>query len=150
MNFNISLLFIVLISFGTSNFIKAQQSDEEQIRQLIKNFSVAVMSSDYEAIANAYTVDGKIMPDNTDIIEGRDAIKKRWTLPQGVNILYHKILPEEIKILNDHAYDYGYYEGKTKRKDGSEVAWEGKYVIVWKKVNGAWKIYLDIWNRVST
>ena len=43
----------------------------------------------------------------------------------------------------------GYYEGKTQRKDGSEISWKGKYVIVWKKEKGDWKIHLDAWNRVE-
>lgn len=97
----------------------------------------------------AYTDDAKIFPNNMDIIEGRDAIITYWTLPEGVETIYHKITPEEIKILGNEAYDYGYYEGKTKRADGSELKWKGKYVIIWKKINEEWKIYLDIWNRIQ-
>jgi ketosteroid isomerase-like protein len=40
-------------------------------------------------------------------------------------------------------------KGKTQQADGSEVSWRGKYVIVWHKRQGEWKIYLDIWNRVK-
>jgi len=127
-----------------------KQKDIDQILQNIKDFSQHVMNSDYEKIATAYTDDGKIFPDRTDILSGRERIKKYWTLPEGVQTSHHKIMPEEISIVKNTAYDYGYYEGKTKRADGSEVSWKGKYVIVWKKVKGDWKIYLDIWNRVGS
>lgn len=150
MNFNTSILCIALITFGSSHFIKAQESDEQQIRRLINSFSNAVMTSDYDGIANAYTLDGKIFPPGTDIITGKEDIKKRWTLPEGVQTTYHKITPVEIVILDDTAYDHGYYEGTTNRKDGSEVSWKGKYVIVWKKVDSNWKMYLDIWNPIRT
>jgi ketosteroid isomerase-like protein len=30
--------------------------------------------------------------------------------------------------------------------DGSESAWQGKNVMIWKKVDEEWKMYLDIWN----
>jgi len=133
---------------NAQNFI-GNESDIAQIKKNIHQFSTYVMASDYESIANAYTQDGKIMPNGTPIISGKEDIRKRWTLPDGVAISYHKILPEEIKVISDHAYDYGYYEGTTKRKDGTEISWKGKYVIVWKKVDGSWKIYLDIWNRVE-
>ncbi len=149
MNFNLSLLIVLIISLFNPEMVKAQESDQEQIRTLINNFSEYVMASDYDGIANSYTSDGKIMPNNSDIIEGTLAIKKYWTRPEGVSTPYHKVIPEEIKILNDHAYDYGRYEGRTKRKDGSEVSWKGKYVVVWKKVNGEWKIHLDIWNNIK-
>lgn len=150
MNFNITILCAALISLGTSHLIKAQENDEEQIRNLIGSFSQSIMTSDYEKIANAYTLDGKIMPPGAGIIEGREAIKKRWILPEGLQTIYHKITPVEIIIQNYHAYDHGYYEGTTKRKDGSEVSWKGKYVIIWKKVDGEWKMYLDIWNSINS
>lgn len=138
-----------MLPFCAVQFAQAQKSDEQQIKGLINDFSEAVMTSDYDRIANAYTEDGKILPNNRDIIEGTESIKKYWTLPEGVSTSYHKIIPEEIKILNDHAYDYGRYEGRTKRKDRSEVSWKGKYVIVWKKINNEWKIHLDIWNSIK-
>jgi len=142
------LLATTLFNANAQNFI-GDKKDIDEITQKIAGFSEFVMTSDYDKIAAAYTHDGKIMPDGTKIIEGYEDIKKRWTLPEGVSIPYHKILPEEIKVIEDHAYDYGYYEGKTKRADGSEVSWKGKYVIVWRKEEGQWKIYLDIWNRVN-
>ena len=74
---------------------------------------------------------------------------KYWTRPAGIKTSYHKIIPSEIKVVNNEAYDYGYYEGKTKRANGSESFWKGKYVIVWKRVNQEWKIYLDIWSALK-
>lgn len=141
-----ALFFIV--GANAQNFI-GNESDIAEIKKNIDQFSKYVMASNYDGIANAYTEDGKIMPNGTPIISGREDIKQRWTLPEGVEISYHKILPEEIKVVNDHAYDYGYYEGTSTRKDGTEISWKGKYVIVWKQVDGTWKIYLDIWNRVE-
>jgi ketosteroid isomerase-like protein len=58
------------------------------------------------------------------------------------------ITPVEIKVNGDFAYDYGYYEGETLFTNGRSSRWIGKYVIVWKKENGKWKIYLDIWNSL--
>ncbi len=123
--------------------------DIDQIKANIEAFSEYVMASDYHNIAASYTKDGKIMPNGTKIIEGYDEIKQRWTLPEGTTTSYHKILPEEINVIGEYAYDYGYYEGATTRADGTRLDWKGKYVIVWKKVDGIWKIYLDIWNRVN-
>ena len=124
------------------------QIERENLEEAIAAFSQAYINADYDAIADAYTQDGKILPNNTRIIEGREAIKKRWTITNGSKILHHKIKPEEIKFMGDYAYDYGYYEGRTQLADGNISTWKGKYVIVWKKVEDAWKMYLDIWNRV--
>jgi ketosteroid isomerase-like protein len=123
--------------------------EKEKILANTKKFSQAYMNEDYDAIANAYTLDGKIFPNNTKIIEGREAIKKRWIITNGAKILHHQLDPEEIKFLGDYAYDYGYYNGKTQNKDKTISEWKGKYVVIWKKVGEDWKMYLDIWNRVN-
>ncbi len=146
-------LLYILCLLGSGNMLAQELSgpkqDTDRILQLTKQFSKSVMASDYDAIANAYTADGKIFPNNTDIIAGTAAIKTRWTLPKGLSIPYHRVMPEEIKVIGDYAYDYGRYEGKTRQANGKENSWKGKYVIVWKKVNKDWKIYLDIWNRIK-
>lgn len=130
---------------------KKRQSglDKEIILKNTVAFSDAYMRGDAKAVSEFYTEDGKIFPNDSDIISGREAIEVRWTLPEGVTVLNHKVTPSEIKIIGDHAYDYGYYEGITLSKDKKEHPFKGKYVIVWKKIDGKWKIYLDIWNRIK-
>ncbi len=126
--------------------------DKTEITQILKNiesFSKHYMDGDIDALANAYSLNGKILPAGTTIIEGREAIKKKWVLPENVKILNHKVSPKEITITGEHAYDIGYYEGSTLQKDGKTVTWKGKYVIVWKKEDNDWKIYIDMWNRVD-
>ncbi len=146
-------LIITVIALTTLSPLNAQNlnGDKEDIQTILKNtedFSKYVMASDYEMIEASYTNDAKIFPNNTKILEGEDIIKY-WTLPEGISTSYHKITQTEITIVGDTAYDYGYYEGKTKHKDGRISSWKGKYVIVWKKIDGNWKMYLDIWNSVK-
>ncbi|SHH30213.1 YybH family protein [Winogradskyella jejuensis] len=124
------------------------KSDLDIIKENTLAFSRAYMDGDIDGLVNMYTEDGKIFPNNLNILSGKTELKKYWNLPEDTKILHHKVTPSEVKIENDTAYDYGYYEGKTLTKDKKEVQWQGKYIIIWKKVNGDWKIYLDIWNNV--
>ncbi|MEO0895519.1 MAG: DUF4440 domain-containing protein [Bacteroidota bacterium] len=144
----IGIFLFAGFSFGQT--FNGKQKDIDQILANIKAFSKAYMNSDTEALVNSYTEDGKIFPGNRMIMGGRKDLTAYWTVPAGVKILHHKITPEEITIVKKFAYDYGYYEGKTRGKDGKESSWKGKYVIVWRKVGKEWKIYLDIWNRVQS
>lgn len=124
---------------------------EAIIRKNITAFSQALMNQDYDFVVNAYTKDAKIFPNGTKILAGHGAIRQYWIPPAGSNrkTTYHKVTPEEIKIIGDEAYDYGYYEGKSLGEDGKESSWKGKYVITWKEVEpDVWKMYLDIWNSV--
>lgn len=145
-----TLISLLLLSYAISaQDYSGNQEDIDMILSNIKDFSISVMSSNYQSIGEAYSDDAKIFPNNRDIITGREAIIEYWTLPEGIQTRYHKITPKEIKILGEEAYDYGYYEGITRRADGTETGWKGKYLIVWKKIDQEWKIYLDIWNSVK-
>ncbi|WGD33818.1 DUF4440 domain-containing protein [Olleya sp. YS] len=125
------------------------KSDIDIIKENTIAFSKAYMEGDIDALANKYTDDGKIFPNNINIISSKESIKKYWMLPEGVKIISHKVTPTEIKVEGNYAYDYGYYEGKTRTQENEEVSWKGKYVIVWKKTGDDWKIFLDIWNKVN-
>jgi ketosteroid isomerase-like protein len=133
----------------TKNVGSIASAEKEKILATAKNFSKAYMDGDLDAMVNAYTEDGKIFPDNTSIIEGSEALGKYWQLPEGVTVLHHALQPKEINVIGKVAYDYGYYEGKTKNGDGNSNEWKGKYVVIWKKVGNDWKMYLDIWNSVQ-
>ncbi len=123
--------------------------DLKKIKTNIETFSKLLMDANYKALVDLYTDDAKIFPNNKEIISGKIGLSKYWTLPNNVKTLYHKVTPSEITIENNFAYDYGIYEGKTLTKEKKEVSWKGKYVIVWKKIDADWKIYLDIWNRIQ-
>ncbi len=125
--------------------------DVALLRRNMRLFSKALMEQDYDFVSNAYTDDAKIFPNNQKILAGSKAISNYWKpAPDSkYKITYHRIIPEEIKVLDKEAYDYGYYEGRSIGNDGKESSWKGKYVIIWKEVElNVWKMYLDIWNRV--
>jgi len=116
----ITLLFSALL------FAQTHIGPKEDINTILENakkFSSYVMASDYEKIADSYTKTAKIFPNGLDILDSRKEIIDYWTLPEGLETSHHKIFPKEVVIKEDTAYDYGYYEGKTKKADGSEVTW---------------------------
>lgn len=43
----------------------------------------------------------------------------------------------------DMGFTWGHYDGRGKDKNGAEVVLSGRYITVWKKVNGQWKVALD-------
>lgn len=144
--------FLILVVLGCYAHAQEFIGSKIEIAQILSNtkkFSSYVMNDEYEKIGSSYTSDAKIFPNRTKIIEGTQAIKAYWKHPQDVSITYHKITQSEIKILGNEAYDYGYYEGETTKANGEIISWKGKYVIVWRKVDDQWKMYLDIWNGVQ-
>ena len=152
--YNMKATYVVFMFLIVGSTMQAQnfygkQKDIDKIHYNIQQFSTYYINGKYEKLTQCYTSDGKIFPGGTDIIEGHADIKKRWEPPKGVKAVQHKITPVEIKVIKKYAYDYGYYEGSTLNADGSESSFRGKYVVVWRKEKGDWKIYLDIWNPMK-
>ena len=49
----------------------------------------------------------------------------------------------EVEVSGDTAHEVGTY---GLMGDGGKVLDAGKYVVVWKREDGKWKLHRDIWN----
>ena len=143
-------LAAIMLVLGSSspNSLAAQTaaSDSAAIHGLARQFSAAYVRGDAAAMAELYTSDAVIFPERSAAIKGRDAIRRYWTLPADRRITRHTITPAQISVDGRHAYDHGTFEIAGVR-DGK--AWgpsRGKYVVVWRREGGSWRIHLDMWN----
>ena len=142
---------LLCISISINTIGQTYIGKEKHIQQILKNtekFSEYLNTSNYKMVGESYTDDAKIFPQEGKILEGKKAILKYWTLPKGIKTKNHKITQHEIRVVKNTAYDYGIYQGTTVKENGEQSNWKGKYVIVWKRIKGKWKIYLDIWNNL--
>ena len=103
----------------------------------------AIITSDSAAMVNNFTKDGKIFPPNNDPIVGRDAIASFVSAVLKFGIKEYK---DEISALygnEDNLIDEGMYtmgDGKGNTVD------KGKYIAIWRKEGGDWKIYSYMYN----
>ena len=118
------------------------------IQKAAVDFSANTVSGNTQAVTDAYTEDGMLLPNRSQIIRGRTDIHQRWLPREGYSTIKHVTTPIELNVFEETAHDIGYYEGTTRNPDGSLSRWAGKYVIIWKKINGKWLIYADIWNSL--
>ena len=124
----------------------ARTADRE-IRAIIPAWLDAVRHKDTEAIARIYAEDGRFMVPNAPIAEGRAAVAATWahllSLP-GVALTFG---PTHIEAAasGDLAFEVGAYVLAFDR-GGQRTEDRGKYVVVWKRVDGDWKAAADILN----
>jgi len=143
---------LLLLFLSIALYAQEYSGKGEDINTILNNidsFSKACVGENHDELTALYSIDGKIFPAGEDISSGHEAIKKRWTLPKGMKLVSHKVTPKEIRIIEEYAYDYGYYKMTIVNKKGRETISKGNYIIIWKKVNNDWKIYLDIWNKIK-
>ncbi len=122
-------------------------AEEQQIRALDEQWVAAVAGQDAAATAAFYAEDGAILPPGSPIAAGREAIAAVWAgffkLP-GFKLAFAPTLVS-VASAGDLAYDIGTYTLGFEGEQGP-VQDQGKYVVVWKKVDGAWKVAADIFN----
>jgi ketosteroid isomerase-like protein len=118
-------------------------SVKKTIEEGNKEFAKAFTGGDSAAMVNHYTEDGKIFPPNADAVIGRAAISALVSefLKFGIKEFRDEttaLYGTEENLVEEGNYFMGDGKGTTLDK--------GKYICIWRKVNGVWKVYSDIFN----
>ena len=121
--------------------------DKQAIRGQVDRWLQLVKAKDAAAIAALYADDGAVMPPNAPIGKGRAAIQQTWASMMQTPGFDLTFVPEQIVISSsgDMALDRGTYTLKVAPAGGTQTD-TGKYVVVWRKIDGDWKAVADIFN----
>jgi len=98
---------------------------------------------DAAGMAQLYTTDGQLLPTGSDVVTGHGGIEAFWRAVMEMGIATARLETVELEGHGDTAIEVGRY---TLGAADGEVADEGKYVVIWKKQAGTWKLHRDIWN----
>jgi uncharacterized protein (TIGR02246 family) len=131
----------LLLSLGSAT---AQPSD---IRGVIEEgnqqWSAAFSTGDSAALAAMYTPNAQLFPMHREIVSGIEAIQQFWQGVMASGVKGATLTTLEVDEQGDTAYEVGKYE---LRGEGHKVLDHGKYVVVWKREQGQWRLHRDIWN----
>ena len=103
-----------------------------------------VGKGDFSALERVYTKQARILPPGAEMIAGRDEIQAFWqqaAVAMGVKAI--KLQTVSVEQVGDMAFEIG----RAELDAASPMT--VKYVVVWKREDGAWKWDVDIWNPVS-
>lgn len=122
-------------------------AEERAIREAGKAWLAAEIAKDIPTIVSFYAEDAVEMASNTPMIQGRDAIQQwyeAWLTPAGVGMTFETA---EIVVAGsgDVAVERGTYRF-TQDSPRGRTEDVGKYVTVWKKVDGTWQVAIDTAN----
>jgi len=99
-------------------------------------------TNDLAGLAACYTEDAQMLPANMDAIAGRAAIQSvfKFTAVRGHTLHFQT---HEMEVHDGMAVELGRYT--RKRSDGSTFD-HGKYMVIWKRVAGAWLMHRDMFS----
>jgi uncharacterized protein (TIGR02246 family) len=106
-------------------------------------FGSAVGRGDAAGVAALYTEDGQLLPPNSDVVTGRQAIQTVFQGLMDMGIKGAKLESVEVEAHGDTAIEVGRY---TLQGEGGQVLDSGKYIVIWKHVEGQWRLHRDIFN----
>jgi len=148
----IALLFcacIALIGCNTAPKVDIQ-AEKDAIRNLEDQWTVALQTSDADKIMNFYATEAVSMGPNKPIAIGLEAIQNGVkSMLADTSLLFKTYTGTvdaiEVSATGDLAYARGHDELTMKTKDGL-VKDEGKWIDIWKKLDGQWKVIVSIGN----
>jgi len=115
----------------------------QDIKSANQQFEKKFASGDASGMASLYTVNGMLLPPGAPVQQGRDAIGAFWKMVMDMGVKTAKLSTNEVDELGETAIEIGEYE--LGGADGQSID-GGKYIVVWKKEKGDWRLDKDIWN----
>jgi uncharacterized protein (TIGR02246 family) len=99
---------------------------------------------DAEGMGEMYTENAILLPAGGQRTEGREAIEAFWAKNLGSGVEDVELTTDDLEALGDDlVYEIGHYT--TTPRDAEPVS--GHYVVLWKRVDGEWKLHVDIFNK---
>ncbi len=159
-------LFVTVLAMGFSLIScqgtqeQAEQVEQEepvpvmdmaQVRQAVEEanvkFGEAVRMADAAALAGLYTEDARLLPPNSEMIEGKEGIEAFWGGGLQMGIKDAVLTTVDVLGMGDMVCEIGKYDLTIQPEGQEAIKDNGKYVVIWKKtMDGTWKLHIDIWN----
>jgi uncharacterized protein (TIGR02246 family) len=147
----ISLFIVIMLTACSQQQAGKQKVDlnaeEQAIRSISMKWLESVKNNDAAASAALFADDGISYGENVEPSVGPAAIEEAFIKSREKNpglIVDWTTDRVEIAASGDLAVEYGSYKVSSQGPEGLQEDDYGKYVTVYRKVNGTWKVAADI------
>lgn len=142
----VQLLFVLLLALllGTGFMHgKSLEKDRDLVEERNNIFMETYKKLDPAGMAELYTADAKLLPPNSESVEGGENLVSYWQAIMDTGI-------SEITLHTGDVERYGkalveVSSAELYGEDG-ELIDKSKYIVIWKQERGTWKMYLDMFN----
>jgi uncharacterized protein (TIGR02246 family) len=130
----------------------SEQEKLANIKKLHQTDKEASLKGDFAILLTLLTDDCVLLPPDGPPITGKDDIKKHFEeqkeLLSGIEIVEYVHDFQEIKILGNWAFEWGYFSNTARPIAGGElIKGSGKlFRILEQQQDGSWKVTRSIWN----
>lgn len=138
-------LFLISCSQPQNEFDSA--SAQKAIEEVNATMSTYAAKGDSANFTNLYTDDAIILPPNSTMLQGHNAIESYW----GSIFRLGKV-DVQLKLINvfgsgNIAVETGIYDLKIQPETMAPILDHGKYMVIWQKQSdNSWKLKRDMWS----
>jgi uncharacterized protein (TIGR02246 family) len=133
----------VALSLAGVCLVNAEEDIRAQIEAANRGFEAAFARGDAAGVAACYTSDGMVLPPGAEAQSGNAAITAFWDAGMKSGLAKVKLITLEAERHGETAYEVG----RAEIYDANDTLLDNaKYVVVWKRVDGNWKLHRDIFN----
>jgi uncharacterized protein (TIGR02246 family) len=118
-------------------------SATEGINETNQLFMNAFSAGDAEKVAGFYTANCRFLPDNGDPVDGRANVQELLQSMMDGGVSSVELITWEVEDCGDTAIEVGRV---IMRGDADELIDDGKFIVIWKKEEGGWRLHRDIVN----
>ena len=125
--------------------------DPAQVRAAVEQrnakFEEAVQNQDAAALGALYTSNAALLPPGGEIVRGKAGAEELWgSVLSGMGLKTVDLSTVELEVSGDTAFEIGEATLNLEPEGGEAMTQSLKYIVVWKKEDGTWKLHWDIWN----
>jgi uncharacterized protein (TIGR02246 family) len=119
----------------------------KELRQATAEWDRLFNTADAANLALLYAADAISMPPNSSTLKGRRAIQAEFESFFASNVARHETIVDEMLKEGNLAIEVARYRlTYSPRAGGTEVVESGRHLECRRKVDGEWKIVVEIWN----
>ena len=140
-----AMLLAVCLLLST---VAAQARDlKAEIDAANMKWAAAFNKGDAAAVAQFYTEQATALPPGAPMAKGRAAIQAVWqgAIQGGYKNITLKALQVD-QVGSGAAREIGAFSVDVPNAQKQMMHVEGKYVVLWRRSGGGWKLDTDIWN----
>jgi ketosteroid isomerase-like protein len=141
------LTFTFLFLAGCQSATNSRAPQQNELRQASAEWDRLFNAADASKLGLLYAEDAISMPPNNPTIRGRQAIQADFESLFASNVARHETKLDEILMEGNLAIEVAHYRLTYKpRSGGPEIVESGKHLECRGKIDGQWKIMVEIWN----
>ncbi len=141
----VATCLFLCVACQTANHSRTGRHDD--LRKASEEWDNLFNAGDAAKLAPLYAENVISMPPNLPTIQGRKALQADFESFFAANVARHETTVDEILMDGSLAIERAHYRLTYRpRAGGAEVVETGRHLECRQKIDGKWKIVLEIWN----